>query len=123
MFERQKDTNTFMFLVSSLCGLVRNYISKIIYNNLVLIKLKLAKSMLSNLIIDIHNHFIFYLLIASYQVLLFFLYPIDNPTLTQQLDFSLHLQLLMTCIFTHYYEPSKYLLLVTVTCISKKIIS
>ena len=116
-----------MFLVSSIEVMVRNCNSKILCNSLILIKFKflneceveIMRLMVSNMIMNMHNHLIFYLLIASYKVLLFFLYPIDNPTLTQQLIFSLHLQLLMTCIFTHYYEPSKYLLLVTVTCISK----
>ena len=116
-----------MFLVSTIEVMVRNCNSKILCNSLILIKFKflneceveIMRLMVSNMIMNMHNHLIFYLLIASYKVLLFFLYPIDNPTLTQQLIFSLHLQLLMTCIFTHYYEPSKYLLLVTVTCISK----
>ena len=121
-----------MFLLSSIHVLVRNYELKILWNGFVLIKLKLAKEcnveiyfstmfepLVLDMIINMHNHFILYLLIASYQVLLFFLYPIDNPTLNQQLDFSLHLQLLMTSIFTHFYDPFKYLLLVTVTCISK----
>ena len=99
---------------------LENYKSNIWYNSFILIKLKHAiRPLISNMILNMHNHFIIYLLIASYHVLLFFLYPIDNPTLTQQLDFSLHLQLLMTCIFTHYYDTFKYLLLVTVTCISK----
>ena len=116
-----------MFLVSTIEVMVRNCNSKILCNSLILIKFKflneceveIMRLMVSNMIMNMHNHLIFYLLIAIYKVLLFFLYPIDNPTLTQQLIFSLHLQLLMTCIFTHYYEPSKYLLLVTVTCISK----